>query len=70
MSIFRRWVVSSSLKASLTFQVVGQISLQAIDYRDYTMIQATGIIFAVAVVVGNLNSDILYSIVDPRIKTE
>jgi len=49
---------------------VGQISLQAIDYRDYTMIQATGIIFAVAVVVGNLISDILYSIVDPRIQTE
>ncbi|HCI80781.1 MAG TPA: ABC transporter permease [Ktedonobacter sp.] len=49
---------------------VGQISLQAIDYRDYSMIQATGIIFAAAVVVGNLMSDVMYSIVDPRIKTE
>jgi peptide/nickel transport system permease protein/oligopeptide transport system permease protein len=49
---------------------VGQISLQAINYRDYTMIQATGIIFAVAVVVGNLISDLLYSVVDPRIKSE
>jgi len=49
---------------------VGQISLQAINDRDYTMIQATGIIFAVAVVVGNLISDLLYSVVDPRIKSE
>lgn len=49
---------------------VGQISLQAINDRDYTMIQATGIIFAVAVVVGNLISDLMYSVVDPRIKSE
>lgn len=49
---------------------VGQISLQAITDRDYTMIQATGIIFAVAVVVGNLISDLMYSVVDPRIKSE
>ena len=49
---------------------VGQISLQAINDRDYTMIQATGIIFAVAVVLGNLISDLLYSVVDPRIKSE
>ena len=49
---------------------VGQISLQAVNYRDYTMIQATGIIFAVAVVLGNLVSDILYGVVDPRIKAQ
>jgi ABC-type dipeptide/oligopeptide/nickel transport system permease component len=49
---------------------VGQISLQAINYRDYTMIQATGIIFAIAVVLGNLLSDIMYSVVDPRIKAQ
>ena len=49
---------------------VGNISIQAINQRDYTMIQATGIIFAVAVVIGNLISDLLYSVVDPRIKSE
>lgn len=49
---------------------VGTISLQAINYRDYTMIQATGIIFAIAVVLGNLLSDIMYSVVDPRIKVQ
>jgi peptide/nickel transport system permease protein/oligopeptide transport system permease protein len=49
---------------------VGQISLLAITDRDYSMIQATGILFAVAVVLGNLISDLLYTIVDPRIKAE
>jgi ABC-type dipeptide/oligopeptide/nickel transport system permease component len=49
---------------------VGQIALNAINDRDYTVIQATGIIFAIAVVAGNLIADILYSVVDPRIKAE
>ncbi len=49
---------------------IGQIGLNAINDRDYTVIQATGVIFAIAVVVGNLVADLLYSAVDPRIKVE
>jgi peptide/nickel transport system permease protein/oligopeptide transport system permease protein len=49
---------------------IGQIGLNAINDRDYTVIQATGVIFAIAVVIGNLVADLLYSAVDPRIKVE
>ncbi len=49
---------------------IGQIALNAINDRDYTVIQATGVIFAIAVVLGNLIADLLYSVVDPRIKVE
>ena len=49
---------------------IGQIGLNAISDRDYTVIQATGVIFAIAVVLGNLIADLLYSVVDPRIKIE
>lgn len=49
---------------------IGQIGLNAISDRDYTVIQATGVIFAIAVVLGNLIADLLYSVVDPRIKVE
>jgi ABC-type dipeptide/oligopeptide/nickel transport system permease component len=49
---------------------IGQIGLNAITDRDYTVIQATGVIFAIAVVLGNLIADLLYSVVDPRIKVE
>jgi ABC-type dipeptide/oligopeptide/nickel transport system permease component len=49
---------------------IGQIGLNAITDRDYTVIQATGVIFAIAVVLGNLVADLLYSVVDPRIKVE
>ncbi|GAC1654709.1 MAG: oligopeptide ABC transporter permease OppB [Ktedonobacteraceae bacterium] len=49
---------------------IGQIAINAINDRDYTVIQATGVIFAIAVVIGNLVADLLYSVVDPRIKVE
>jgi ABC-type dipeptide/oligopeptide/nickel transport system permease component len=48
---------------------IGLATLQAIQYRDYPVIQATVVLLAVAVVIGNLISDILYTLVDPRIKT-
>ncbi|HYK84873.1 MAG TPA: ABC transporter permease [Ktedonobacteraceae bacterium] len=47
---------------------IAQITLTSISYRDYPVIQATTVLLAVAVVLGNLLSDILYTIVDPRIK--
>ncbi|GAC1354075.1 MAG: ABC transporter permease [Ktedonobacteraceae bacterium] len=49
---------------------IGRIALDAISNRDYSVIQATGVIFAIAVVLGNLVADLLYSVVDPRIKVE
>jgi len=48
---------------------IGQTSLIAIGDRDYPVIQATTVLLAVAVVVGNLISDLLYTVVDPRIKS-
>ena len=49
---------------------IGQQTITSINNRDYPVIQATTVLLAVAVVVGNLISDVLYSIVDPRIKAE
>ena len=49
---------------------IGQITITSITDRDYPVIQATTVLLAVAVVVGNLVSDLLYSVVDPRIKAE
>jgi ABC-type dipeptide/oligopeptide/nickel transport system permease component len=49
---------------------IGAITLQAISDRDYPVIQTTAVLGAVAVVLGNLISDLLYTVVDPRIKSE
>ena len=48
---------------------IGAATLAATQYRDYPVIQATVVLLAVAVVIGNLISDILYTLVDPRIKS-
>ncbi len=47
---------------------IGYITLQSINTRDYPVIQGTTVLLAAAVVLGNLISDLLYTIVDPRIK--
>ncbi len=49
---------------------LGSASINAINNRDYPVIQATVVLGAIAVVLGNLIADLLYSVVDPRIKTE
>lgn len=49
---------------------IGLITIESITNLDYPVIQATTIIFAVGVVFGNLISDLLYTVVDPRIKSE
>lgn len=47
---------------------IAHIALQAATSYDYPVIQATAILIALGVVVGNLLSDLLYSLVDPRIQ--
>jgi len=47
---------------------IADITLQSIFTRDFPVVQATTVLLAVAVVVANLISDLLYTVVDPRIK--
>jgi ABC-type dipeptide/oligopeptide/nickel transport system permease component len=47
---------------------IADITITSIGTRDYPVIQATTVLLAVAVVLANLLSDILYTVVDPRIK--
>ena len=42
--------------------------MSAITNRDYTMIMGTTILLASLVIVANVIVDILYKIIDPRIK--
>jgi ABC-type dipeptide/oligopeptide/nickel transport system permease component len=51
-------------------QGIANIAVNSVFLRNYPVIQATTIIIAVAVVLGNLVADILYSLVDPRIRIE
>ncbi|MGM0421167.1 MAG: ABC transporter permease [Bacillota bacterium] len=47
---------------------IGRLTVRAVWQRNYTVMMATSVIFAILVFVGNLIADMLYVIVDPRIK--
>lgn len=47
---------------------IGQLAIQAILTRDYPMVQGVVLFSAVAVVFVNFTVDILYSLLDPRIR--
>jgi ABC-type dipeptide/oligopeptide/nickel transport system permease component len=51
-------------------QGIARITVNSVFTRNYPVIQATTILIALGVVSGNLIADILYTVVDPRIKFE
>lgn len=49
---------------------MGRLIVDAIFQRDYPLVMATSFVAAAMVVVGNLLADVLYAVVDPRIRVE
>ena len=49
---------------------VGQAIFEAVGRRDYPMLSGAFLLLAVAVIFANLVADLLYSVLDPRVKIE
>lgn len=49
---------------------VSQVTLDAISQRDYPVIQATVLLTGASVVVFNLLTDVVYALIDPRVRLE
>ena len=66
------YIVTGSLVVEQIFAVpgIGRAFVSSITNRDYPMIMGTTIILAALIVIMNLLTDILYKVVDPRIKFE
>lgn len=66
------YILTGSLVVENIFTIggLGQQFVTSINNRDYSMIMATTIFLATIMVICNLLSDILYKIVDPRIKLD
>lgn len=47
---------------------MGKLFLDSIGQRDYTTLTALILLFGVLTLIGNLLSDIIMSIIDPRIR--
>ncbi len=52
------------------FPGIGQLALVALNARDYPLIQGVTIVTASTFVVVNLLIDLLYGLIDPRIRLE
>lgn len=52
------------------FPGMGRAYVQSIGQRDYSMIMGTTLIYALLVAVANLSVDIIYSVIDPRIRLD
>jgi oligopeptide transport system permease protein len=66
------YILTGSLVVENIFNIggLGSKFVSSITNRDYTMIMGTTIFLAIIMVSMNLITDIIYSIVDPRIKLE
>lgn len=48
---------------------LGQLTVDAVKSRDYPVVQATVLLAAVAFIAANLAVDVIYGLIDPRIRT-
>jgi len=58
------------LETTFVWPGIGNVMMDAISARDYNLIMALNMFFALLTLLGNLLADIGYALVDPRIKVE
>jgi peptide/nickel transport system permease protein len=64
------WVVGGEIMVELifSFEGIGQLTWDAVDKRDYPLLQALFLIIAIGVLIANLIADLVYTYLDPRVK--
>jgi ABC-type dipeptide/oligopeptide/nickel transport system permease component len=64
------WIFGGSVILETVFSIpgIGRLMVDGIFSRDYPVVQGSILVLAVSVLAGNLLADILYAVVDPRIK--
>jgi len=55
-------------EAVFNYPGIGYLFIQAADSSDYPVLLGITVVVAVATVVGSLLADILYAVVDPRVR--
>ncbi len=65
------WSLGSAILIEAVFSRpgLGSMILKAISARDYQLVQAGVLVLAAAVVVINTGLDIMYGLIDPRLRT-
>lgn len=70
VGIFAISLIGSSVMTEVVFSRpgLGKLMVGAMKQRDYTMLQSIMVIYAIMIVVINLATDLLYGLLDPRIR--
>jgi len=55
-------------EAVFTYPGIGRMTFDAITYKDYSILMAVMYLTSICVIVANIIADLLYGIIDPRIK--
>ena len=65
------YVVAGAITAEVVFNWpgIGTLTVDALSARDYPVLQGIFMLLAVSVVVANLLADLIYSLLDPRVRT-
>ena len=65
-------IMAGSIYVEITFALpgLGSLLVDAVRQRDIPLIQGATLAFSVFVIVVNIGTDILYAIIDPRIRFE
>ncbi|MFP5343008.1 MAG: ABC transporter permease [Candidatus Limnocylindria bacterium] len=65
------YVIAGAITAEVVFNWpgIGTLTVDALSARDYPVLQGIFLLLAVSVVVANLLADLVYSLLDPRVRT-
>ncbi|QKY70568.1 oligopeptide ABC transporter permease [Lentibacillus sp. CBA3610] len=58
------------IETIFTYPGVGQLFVDSINNRDYTVVMAITLLLSVMTLIGNLIADIFYALIDPRIRLD
>jgi len=66
------FIVAGAIQIETVFSWpgIGQLIYEAVGRRDYPVLQGAFMIIAVSVIFANLAADLLYSVLDPRVRAE
>lgn len=64
------WILGGSVVLETIFSIpgLGRLMIDSILSRDYPVVQGSMIVLTSAIILGNIFADILYAVIDPRIK--
>lgn len=65
------FVLGGAITVELVFSYpgVGLLSFEALEARDFALLQGTFLFFSIGVLLANLIADLLYAYIDPRVRT-